>query len=536
MTVQKNISTHLVFLLIFSYVCLPSRADSQNNRDEENLDTDSLKVEIIDSIPGTPPKEDIARYAESLDSLVNVWHKNRSSSGMVVDTITNAFGSGELTDSIYVERLENIVSPFKLSYNSHVKAYINLYTQKRRKQVETMLGLAEYYLPMFEAALDAKGLPLELKYLPIIESALNPRAFSRAGASGLWQFMYYTGKQYGLTVNSYVDERRDPHKSTLAAVDFLSDLYDIYGDWQMVIAAYNCGPGNVNRAIRRSGGKRNFWEIYYLLPRETRGYVPAFIAATYTFTYHEEHNLKPKPIQLPVATDTVMISKPLHLSQVADMLELPIDLLRHLNPQYRRDIIPAQKEKYPLRLAFDKSTTFASQEDSIYNYNRKKFFPDNQLVIKPGNSSAGSAAPPPGKEKIYYTVKSGDAVGLIAEWFDVYSSNLRYWNNIHRNVIRVGQKLVIYVDKDKVAYYQKIARQKSGLTAENSFDRESNSEIANNTESGEYIYHTVDQGDSVWSIARQYPDVSDSDILRLNNISNASRIKPGQKLRIKPKS
>ncbi|PRZ01206.1 lytic transglycosylase domain-containing protein [Marinilabilia salmonicolor] len=475
----------------------------------------------------------IEQFAESLDSLVGIWYMN-SNPGLVMDTIYNSdlVEQADLSDSVYIKRLENIISPFKLNYNSHVKAYINLYTNKRREQVETMLGLSDYYFPIFEAALDAKGLPLELKYLPIIESALNPRAFSRAGASGLWQFMYYTGKQYGLEVNSYVDERRDPHKSTQAAVEFLDDLYNIYGDWQLVIAAYNCGPGNVNRAIRRSGGKRNFWEIFYLLPRETRGYVPAFIAATYVFTYHREHNLRPVAANLPVASDTVMISKPLHFSQVSDILQVPIDVIRHLNPQYRKDIIPAQKDSYPLRLAFNLSTQFASLEDSVLSYNREKYFPENQLVIKPGNTSTSSFSPPPGKEKIYYTVKSGDVVGLIADWFDVYSSSLRYWNNIRRNVIRVGQKLVIYVDKDKVDHYQRIAQQKSGYTASAS----TANQLADTGNDGDYIYHTVGRGDSVWSIAREYPGVTDSDILRLNNITNAQKIKPGQRLKIKPKS
>jgi membrane-bound lytic murein transglycosylase D len=491
------------------------------------------QTSMNDSIKSIPETEDIEVFAESLDSLVNIWYMY-TNPGLVVDTIYEDFSeeTATLPDSVYIKRIENIVSPFKLSYNSRVKAFINLYINKRRDQVETMLGLSAYYFPIFEEALDAHNLPLELKYLPVIESALNPRAFSRAGASGLWQFMYYTGKQYGLEVNSYIDERRDPLKSTQAAVKYLRDLYNIYGDWQLVIAAYNCGPGNVNRAIRRSGGKKNFWEIYYRLPRETRGYVPAFIAAAYTFTYYKEHDLIPHPVKLPLATDTVMISKPLHFSQVADMLGLPIDVIRQLNPQYRRDVIPAQKNSYPLRLAFDKSTTFASFEDSIFQYNRKKYFPDNQLVIKPGNRSAPSSSTVPGKAKIYYTVKSGDAVGLIADWFNIYSSDLRYWNNIRRNIIRVGQKLVIYVDKNKVEHYKNIARQKNRYKNSSSAQQL----VSNSSEEGDYIYHVVGQGDSVWSIAKKYPGVTDSDILRLNNITNAHHLKPGQKLKIKPKS
>jgi membrane-bound lytic murein transglycosylase D len=516
---KRNNLLSIYPLLLFSFlglVGIPIKSTGQKAMNDTLSMTSSVTADL---------------FSQSLDSLVNIWYAT-TTPGLVVDTIyEDSFVSGhEFSDSVLIGRLSKIVSAIPLTYNNHVKSFIKLYTLKRREQVETMLGLSEYYFPVFESALDAAGLPLELKYLPVIESALNPRAFSRAGASGLWQFMYYTGKQYGLEINSYVDERRDPYKSTRAAVEFLSDLYNIYGDWQLVIAAYNCGPGNVNRAIRRSGGKRNFWELFYLLPRETRGYVPAFIAATYTFHYYKEHDLKPRPSLLPIATDTVMISRPLHFSQVSEMLDVPIDIIRQLNPQYRRDIIPAQNQAYPLRLAFHQSTFFASREDTIYNYNREKYFPNNQLVIKPGSTLGGSSAPPPGKTKIYYTVKSGDALGLIADWFDVYTSTLRYWNNIRGNLIRVGQKLVIYVDEDKADYYRNIARQKSG------YSTSTNDQLADSTDDDDYIYHVVGKGDSVWSIARQYPGVTDTDILRLNNIKNARHIKPGQKLKIKPKS
>ncbi len=479
-------------------------------------------------------EEETNHYSQSLDSLVNVWYVQVSATNLVVDSIPvdSLLVTTDLPDSVYIQRLEAMVSPFEFSYNDKVKSYIRLYTQKRREQVEVMLGLAEYYFPLFEAELDARGMPLELKYLPVIESALNPLALSRVGASGLWQFMYYTGKRYGLQVDSYTDDRRDPIKATQAAVSHLSDLYDIYGDWKLVIAAYNCGAGNVNRAIRRSGGKRDFWEIYYRLPRETRGYVPAFIAAAYTMTYYKEHDFRPRPIELPVATDTVMINQPLHFRQVADVLNIPVETIRALNPQYRLDIVPAKTKSYPLRLAFDQSTVFASLEDSVFSFQREKYFPDNQLVVKPGLTQYPTAVPA-GKEKVYYTVKSGDAIGLIAEWFDVYTSDLRYWNHISRNLIKVGQKLVIYVPKGKVSHYQNIANAKSG--------RSSNlSASAKMTEpevlDGDYVYHTVGNGESVWSIAREFPGVSDSDILRLNNISDVRKIKPGQRLKIKPKS
>lgn len=478
---------------------------------------------------------------ENLDSLVNLWYVNTSATDLVLDSVPEMVDGKQLKtpDSVYIQRLADLESPIPFVFNSKVKSYIELYTLKRREQVQVMLGLSEYYFPMFEKALDAYNLPLELKYLPIIESALNPRARSRVGASGLWQFMYYTGKQYGLNINSYIDERRDPAKSTQAAVMFLQDMYKIYKDWFLVIAAYNCGPGNVNKAIRRSGGKRNFWDIYYYLPRETRGYVPAFIAAAYTMNYAQEHYLYPKPAELPFVTDTVMVTKPLHLEQIASLLDVKVGYLRDLNPQYRKDVVPAGKKAYPVRLGFDYATTFAGMEDSIYAYRRKHYFESDKLVVNP-SESLHSAVVPTGKGKVYYTVKSGDAVGLIAEWYDVYSSDLRYWNNIHRNMIRVGQKLVIYVPKNKVSHYKKINTmsfaQKQALSGKTVSTMTASTTKKSVPDDPNYVYYTVRTGDNLWSIAQKYSGVSNSDIIRLNNLNDGRRISPGQRLKIKPKS
>lgn len=492
-----------------------------------------------ETIPETPP----AYLEECLDSLVNQWYVTKSATNLVLDTVTfdASITKSELPDSVYIQRLADINSPINYTFNSKVKSYIKLYTLKRREQVQYMLGLSEYYFPMFEEVLDAKQLPLELKYLPIIESALNPKAYSRAGASGLWQFMYYTGKQYGLKINSYIDERRDPYLSSLAAVDFLEDLYAIYKDWFLVIAAYNCGPGNVNKAIRRSGGHRDFWKIYYHLPKETRGYVPAFIAATYTFIYANEHNLYAQPSELPIASDTIMVNQALHFQQVADMLDVKVDYLRELNPQYRRDVIPAGKQSYALRLAFNHASDFASIEDTIYTHKRNKYFTNGQLVSNPEYTKYTPSVPK-GKATVWYTVKSGDAVGLIADWYDVRTSDLRYWNNIRRNLIKTGQKLAVYVPKNKVDYYKKINSmsypEKQRLSGKNV----PTNTVAKSTpketivEDGNYIYYTVRSGDNLWSIAKKYSGVSNSDIMHLNNLSDGSKISPGQKLKIKRKS
>ncbi len=492
---------------------------------------------ITDTIPDTPPPY----LEECLDSLVNQWYVTKATN-MVLDTIPvdPTIAKSALPDSVYIQRLSDINSPIHYTFNSKVKSYIELYTIKRREQVQSMLGLSEYYFPMFEEALDARQMPLELKYLPIIESALNPKAYSRAGASGLWQFMYYTGKQYGLKIDSYVDERRDPYLSSLAAVDFLDDLYAIYKDWFLVIAAYNCGPGNVNKAIRRSGGHRDFWKIYYHLPKETRGYVPAFIAATYTFVYANEHNLYAKSSELPVASDTIMVNQPLHFKQVSEMLNVKVDYLRELNPQYRRDVVPAGKKPYALRLAFNHASDFAAIEDTIYAHNRDKYFTNGQLVSTPEYTKYTPSVPK-GKATVWYTVKSGDAVGLIADWYDVRTSDLRYWNNIRRNLIKSGQKLAIYVPKNKVDYYKKInsmsyteKQRLSGKTV--STNTTAKKEAKPFVEDNNYIYYTVRSGDSLWSIAKKYSGVSNTDIMNLNNLSNGSKISPGQKLKIKRKS
>jgi membrane-bound lytic murein transglycosylase D len=422
---------------------------------QQDLASDTLYIAEPDSVTFTDET-----MTEAVDSLITAWYSSRNvvANDLVPDSlmITDSIISG-VPDSVYVERLSAMMSPIPMTYNAQVKKFIELYIVKRRDQVQKMLGLSKYYFPIFEEILDANDMPLELKFLPIIESALNPRALSRVGASGLWQFMYYTGKRYDLSVTSYVDERRDPVKASKAAALFLRELYNIYGDWHLAIAAYNCGPGNVNRAIARSGGQRDFWKIYYHLPRETRGYVPAFIAASYAMTYAAEHNLYPTQSILPVASDTVMIHKPLHFDQVANVLKLPMELIRDLNPQYRHDVVPATAPKtYPLALPVEVSFAFAAQEDTIYAFNRAKYFPDNKIV--PVSEASYGHYTPANSAKLIYTVKEGDVPGGIASKFNVRLSDLKYWNGLRRNIIRIGQKLVIYVPKSKVSRYQHLAK------------------------------------------------------------------------------
>jgi hypothetical protein len=320
------------------------------------------------------------------------------------------FGQGNIsyTDSIYINRLYAFPSEMELSYNQIVREYIDRYTTRYRSSVQYMLGKGRYYFPMIEDILDKYGLPLELKYLPVIESALRPDAVSRAGATGLWQFMLSTGKMYDLEVNSLVDERRDPVKATEAAARHLKDLYDIYEDWNLVIAAYNCGTGAVQKAMKRSGGLKDYWAIYSFLPRETRGYVPAFIAATYTMNYYPEHNICPMECTYPVSVDTIMVNRMLNFQQVADVLHISLDEIRNLNPQYKKDIIPGEYKPYPLYLPSKTVAEFIVKQDSIFAYKAQTLLAHRKTVeIEDGFSANG-------KITKTHKVRRGESLGTIA--------------------------------------------------------------------------------------------------------------------------
>ncbi len=475
-------------------------------------------------------------FSEKMDSLENTWEATHFFQFETTDTDSREVYPSDLPDSVYIRRLKAIEQVIDLSYNKVVRNFIELYTEKRRDQVEMMLGLSAYYFPIFEEALDRHGLPLDLKYLPIIESALNPKAHSRMGASGLWQFMFRTGRQMDLEITSFVDERRDPLKSTDAAVRYFKNLYERYGNWHLAIAAYNCGPGNVNRAIRRAGGKKDYWAIYYRLPRETRGYVPAFIAAAYFVNYFREHNLHPRKPDMPIQADTVWVHDYLHFNQIAEVVDIGKEHLRSLNPMYRRDVIPAKAEKpYPLTLPENKVMEFIDRDTLVFAYEREKYFPDNTLV-KPTSRSASYYTPADieGKEKVYYTVKSGDNVGFIAEWFHVRASDLRYWNNIHRNLIRAGEKLLIYVPEGQKAKYEKL--NEMTFARKQAFIGETVREpaIEKPLDPG-YEYYTVKRGDTLWDIAKRFAGITSQEILRLNNLSNGASLSIGQKLKIKAK-
>ena len=369
-----------------------------------------------------------------LDSLLNDW-KAKTSIDLGKDCSTSTTNP-LFRDSVYMSRMPVIM---EMPYNDIVRKFIDTYTNRLRGQVAFMLSACNFYMPIFEEALDAYNLPLELKYLPIIESALNPSAVSRAGATGLWQFMLATGKLYGLESNSLVDERRDPIKATWAAARYLKDMYDIYKDWNLVIAAYNCGPGNINKAIRRAGGKTDYWEIYNYLPRETRGYVPAFIAANYVMTYYCKHNICPMETNIPKSTDTIQVNQKLHFEQIADICHIPVEEIKSLNPQYKRNIVPGDSKPCILRLPTETISTFIDNQDTIYAHRSKELFKNRRTVASvDAKTSSGNG------KVIYYKIRNGDTLSNIASKYGVSVRQLRQWNGLRNNKIRAGKRLKIY--------------------------------------------------------------------------------------------
>ena len=381
-------------------------------------------------------KEELSEFPETMlsdmDSLYYDW---QSKNFINLDENCRILPEGPIvSDSVYIDRLSRIPSIIEMPYNEVVKKYIEAYTGRLRNKVSFMLAAANFYMPMFEEALEAYDLPMELKYLPIIESALNPKAVSRQRATGLWQFMLRTSQSYGLETNSLVEERFDPQKSTWAAVRYLKDLFEIYKDWNLVLAAYNCGPGNVNKAIRRAGGSTDYWELYPYLPKETRGYVPGFIAVNYVMTYYCEHGICPMDSQLPAVSDTVHINKDLHLQQVAGVCNIDIEQLRSLNPQYKKDLIPGKSKVYALRLPNNMATTFIEREDSIYAYEAQKYLNKRTTVaVSDGSTNTKGAK--------YHKIKSGETLGGIAARYGVSVKQIRNLNGISGNNIRAGKTI-----------------------------------------------------------------------------------------------
>jgi len=507
-------------LLIFTFLLIFSVGFSQTESDTLNLQTledskvlfsegDSLLLKTTDSL-----SLKIHLEANIIDSL---W-LNELIKSPLYDTIPYVIGDDEIlvTDleelptELLKERLLELDSktPFHIEYNKSLEQVIKTYLKRRKSAFSGLMEKARYYFPMFEEALDKYDVPLEIKYLAIVEPALKPRARSRVGATGLWQFMYQTGKQYDLNVSSYVDERSDPYRATEAACKYLSRLYDIFGDWDLALAAYNSGPGNVSKAIRRSGGKTNYWNIRHNLPRETAGYVPAFYATLYIFEYANEHKIKAKKSSINYfETDTVQVKRQLTFEQIYETLNVDIEVLQFLNPQYKLDIIPYIKGKnYTLTLPIKDIGKFVSNEQLIYAYAEAEEAKREKPLPKYTEMN----------DRITYRVKNGDYLGKIAKKYGVSVSSLKRWNNLKSNNLRIGQRII--------AYPRKINETSSSTNSKPTAKKE--------TPKGDFITYVVKTGDSLWTIAQKFPNVSVQNIKEWNNIWSVKSLKPGTKLKI----
>ncbi|MEI8004770.1 MAG: LysM peptidoglycan-binding domain-containing protein [Bacteroidota bacterium] len=515
-----------VFGLLFLLVTLLITPDLLFSQDTIHRDTISKKIKLI---------EDDAVMA-MLDSLATL--KVFSDAHSPLEQKYPAWSSFSETDyptfsdSVYAARIAvmNENSPFEYVYNNEVKKFIELYAVRKRKLTARILGLSEIYFPLFEEQLDRFNMPLELKYLAVIESALNPIANSTAGAKGLWQFMYGTGKVYGLKVSSYVDDRYDPYKATIAACEHLQDLYDIYGNWSLALAAYNSGAGNVNKAIRRSGGLKNFWAIARYLPKETRSYVPAFIAASYVLAYANEHKIYPvDPGILFYEVDTVTVKHPLTFDQLSEMMRIPWDEISFLNPAYKRGVIPATPEMpYKLRLRKKYVGDFINNEAAVYAFKTKKALSEDASLASIYASY---------RETTQYTVKKGETMVSIAKKFHMTIPELKSLNNIKKNSVKPKQKIFVYVPgsapkiPDSLLHKQLIAS-KSDSTKVTPVHKDTTKITATEPER-EVVTpktHIVKSGESLGIIAIKY-HVTVGELTAWNNLST-SKVVAGQKLKL----
>lgn len=478
------------------------------------IEDTSLNIPAIETKKEENKLEDLAQ-AYQYDSLwLAELHQNASLfdemyaevSDLKVDE-TYVFDLPTDTLKARLKRL-NEKTPFNISYNSSLESVIKSFLTRKRGLMERMLTTSQFYFPLFEQELDNYDVPLEMKYLSIVESALNPKAKSRVGATGLWQFMFATGKMYGLNVSSYVDERSDPIASTTAAAKYLKRLHGIFDDWDLALAAYNSGPGNVNKAIRRSGGYKNYWNIRRNLPRETAGYVPAFLATMYIFEYAEEHGLKGTKVERPYfETDTIHVKELITFNQISKLVNISVEELEVLNPAYKLNIIPKVKnKKYALRLPVKHIGQFVNNEDAIYAYAKQQL----DSVEKPLPQLVTSS------DRIRYRVKSGDYLGKIAERYGVGVSQIKNWNGLRSNNLRVGQRLSIYPRKSVpsvAAVKKKVNKPATQLPKDPS------------------KVHVVQSGDSLWTISKKYPGISIENLREWNGISGRN-LKPGDKLRL----
>ena len=538
-------------ILIFAILCgfawnLNAQPESLSAPDSSSTNTAQESLEIF-----------TRNEIRLMDSLLNVWYVKRdlASQNSVLSKLTDDTTKYDNNDTLIFKRLSAIETPIQVAYNDKVKRFIELYSVQRQRSSSVILGLAQYYYPWMKAIFDKYDLPEELVYITIIESALNPTAVSPAGATGIWQFMYGTGKLYGLEVTSYVDDRRDPYKATDAAARHFRDLYNIFGDWGLAISAYNCGAGNVRKAIQRSGGKTDFWSVCNYLPRETQNYFPAFIGAMYMMTYHNLYGIQPANISIPLDVDTIMINKETHFQQIANVLNVSYDEIKSLNPQYKKDIIPAFNQPMPVRLRSNDILHYIAMSDSIPKYNYDTYFnPTKNLNLVASNSTVSDdgmmiVQQTPNK---YHVVKKGETLGKIAAKYHTSVNNIKSLNHLRSTNLRVGQKLMVKKGatvKVPNPNYKPASQDSTKAIADNASADSSATksdtiggpvpsqpkpEIKPVQQQMNYTSYTIRQGDTLSSIARRYGTTA-NDIAQYNHLANKDAIKIGQKLKIPKK-
>ena len=525
-------NTTLSLLLLLS-----SQLFAQESFENKELPRFETKLSYLDSIKKTFVKDDLAACVDSLwmKELTNLDLYNTISDDIKNVNIDEKI-EYELSTELLKERLAamDAKSPFNIEYNQGLENIIKSFLKNRKKSFERLMAVSEYYFPVFEEALAKQNVPLEIKYLAVVESALNPKAVSKMGATGLWQFMYQTGKQYGLKIDSYVDERSDPLKASEAAAQYMTNMYRIFGDWDLVLASYNSGPGNVSKAIRRSGGQQNYWNIRKNLPKETQGYVPAFLATMYIYEYHKEHGIVPNRATVKhFATDTIMIKKQMTFKQISDLLDVPVVQLQVLNPSYKLNVVPFYHDQnHYLRLPQEKIAVFASNEDQIYAYTqheldqRERPFQVMKAIVQKDTSSYTIQRNSLSKTS-YYKVKRGDNLTAVANKYDVSVSDIKKWNNLKSNTLAYGKSLKIVTGqsadssaKGEPKIDAVVSKNKSLLASELKSNKEEkiNNNSAPLTTDSSTLY-VVQKGDNLGSIAQKY-EVTVAEIQEWNGLSN----------------
>lgn len=546
-------NTALSFFLLLSITVF-----SQKGIENKEIVKIERKLSYLDSIKKTFVKDDMASCVDSLwmKELTNLDLYNNISNDIKNINIDEKVDY-ELPTALLKERLRamDAKSPFNIEYNQGLENIIKSFLKNRKRSFERLMAISEYYFPIFEEALAKQNVPLEIKYLAVVESALNPRAVSKVGATGLWQFMYQTGKQYNLNIDSYVDERSDALKASEAAAKYMSNMYKIFGDWDLVLASYNSGPGNVSKAIRRSGGQQNYWNIRQNLPKETQGYVPAFLATMYIYEYHTAHGIKPdRAVVKHFATDTIMMKKQMSFKQISDLLDIPVIELQLLNPSYKLNVIPVYKDQnHFLRLPQEKVAVFTSNEDKIYAYAqheldfREKPFQVTKAVVARDTSKSKIPKITLPETTYYYKVNRGDNLNNIASKYDVAVVDIKRWNNLEGNAVPLGKSLKIIsnqsivktVNKDPksnsvpsetISESQRIVTSDSKINKEEKVKKIVKSDVLSSDTADFYV---VQKGDNLGNIAKKY-NVTVAEIQEWNNLPNVN-VQLGASLQIAKK-